>query len=196
MQHNTYLIHYIRQSHGPLPSPSKSLPQRPKMQPPLQGTFHAGFHPGARLVYSTNLTTPPTSSPIPQNNTTNGQQPSTAKPEPAQYTLEDGPRDALGTAAYYKSWVFRKKVIEGTTRVTGQEAEAEAGENIDDSADENYHKKSKQVDRTKSLVLIFSRTNVRRANAQRKVNERIQRANRRSKFLRNLERAECCFGWD
>lgn len=97
--------------------------------------------------------------------------------DPVQYTLDDGPRDVPDTAAYYKSWAFRTMVNEGTTLVPEQEDEA--GEDPDDSADEDYIKRPKQADKTKLLVMIFSRTNVRRASMQRKVNERMQRSNRR-----------------
>jgi len=92
--------------------------------------------------------------------------------------LDDGPRGEPGTSAYYKSWAFRQKVSEGKAIVPKQEEEI--GKEFDDSADEYYIKKRKPVHRRKSLVMVFSRTNVRRASTQRKVNERLQRFNRRT----------------
>lgn len=83
-----------------------------------------------------------------------------------------------GTRAFYKSWAFRKKVNAGNNQVPGKNVEHSDGDN--DKTDTDYKKKSKRTDSAKSFMLIFSRTNVRRANTQRKVDERMQRANRRS----------------
>lgn len=186
MQNNNYLPRHPRHAHSALLPPSTSLPQSSKSQPPLKGTFDTGVYQGARLVYPTGFTTSPTSSLVTQDDTTTDQRSATAKPEPAQYTLDDDPHDAPGTAAYYKSWAFRKKVNEGTTHVPGHKGEA--GEDIDDSADEGYNKKPKQVARTESLVMVFSRTSVRCANTQRKMDRRMQKANRRM----YVSASRCC----
>lgn len=91
--------------------------------------------------------------------------------------MDDGPRSEPGTSAYYKSWTFRQKVNEGKNIVPKQEDEV--GEEFDDSADENYIRKRKPIYKKESLIMVFSRTNVRRASTQCKVNERLQRINRR-----------------
>lgn len=143
----------------------------------MSGSFSSSVYPEPRRAHSAFLKTSPTSSPVPQHNTEATHQCATNGPDPVQYSLEDGPRDLPGTAAYYKSWAFRIKDNEGTTLVPEQEDEA--GEDLDDSADEDYIKRPKKAEKMKSLVVIFSRTNVRRASMQRKVNERMQRSNRR-----------------
>ena len=100
-----------------------------------------------------------------------------ASSEATKYTLDEGPRNAPGTAAYYRSWAFREKVNAGTNQRPRDDAEH--GDRVDDSTDEDYKRKSKRVDQAKSLIVIFSRTNVRRANTRRKVDQRMKRANRR-----------------
>ena len=94
----------------------------------------------------------------------------------AQYTLDDGPRGEPGTTAYYKSWPFRQKVNEGKAIVTKKEDEV--SEDLDDSADEDYIEKRKLINKRESLIMVFSRKNIRRESTQRKVNERLQRSNR------------------
>ena len=153
-----------------------SLPERPKLQPPLKGTFSTTVYHRPRSQYSIS-STPPTSSPPAQPMITKALRPQVVTHEPAQYTLDDGPRDTPGTAAYYKTWAFRQKVSTGAAQVPGQEGED--GMEIDDSDDEDYERKPRQKDDVRSRVMVFSRTNVRRANAQRKVYERMQRSNRR-----------------
>ncbi|KAJ4379796.1 hypothetical protein N0V86_004980 [Didymella sp. IMI 355093] len=96
--------------------------------------------------------------------------------------------------AYYKSWAFRQKVNKGKNIVLKQEGEA--SEDVDDSADEDYIEKPKHADKRLSLVMIFSTTNVRRASTRRKVNARMQRSNRRTKFMRKLEKTKPLFQWD
>ena len=100
-----------------------------------------------------------------------------ASPEPAHYSFSDGQRDVPGTAAYYKSWTFRQKAEAGTTHVPGHGVEADT--NMEDSVDGDYYKKSVEAEQKKSLVVIFGRTNVRRASTQRKADLRMQKTNRR-----------------
>jgi hypothetical protein len=118
------------------------------------------------------------SSPLLQHDAAATQKPALARPDPTQYTLDDGPRDEPGTAAYYKSWAFRQKVNKGKNLVPKQEGEV--GEDVNDSADEDYIKEPKHADKRSSLVMIFGTTNVRRAITQRKVNARMQSSNRRT----------------
>lgn len=124
------------------------------------------------------LATPPTSDPAPQHDTEASQQPAANGTDPAQYTLDDGPRGEPGTAAYYKSWAFRQKVKKGTNIVPEQGSDA--GEVLDDSTDEGYAKKPRQTGKGESIIMVFSRTSVRRTRTQRKVTGRMQRSNRRA----------------
>jgi hypothetical protein len=82
-----------------------------------------------------------------------------------------------GTAAYYKSWTFRKKVNAGENLVPEEEPEQSrtVHKSHEDYRDLAHSKTSEQ----RSLVMILSRTSARRASAQRKVHTRMQRANRR-----------------
>lgn len=91
--------------------------------------------------------------------------------------MNDGPRGKPGTSAYYKSWAFRQKVNEGKAIVAKQEVKANKESNY--RTDGDYIKKRKPVRKRESLVMVFSRTNVRRASTQRKVNERLQHFNHR-----------------
>jgi len=177
--HNFYSMHQPPQAWRPLTTPSTSLPQRLKVQPPVKGTFYGSIYQYPRPPQPASyLATPPTSSPLPQHDAIVTHKPFWKGQEPTLYTLDDGPRGEPGTSAYYKSWAFRQKVSEGKAIVPKQEEEI--GKEFDDSADEYYIKKRKPVHRRKSLVMVFSRTNVRRASTQRKVNERLQRFNRRT----------------
>lgn len=175
--HNMYSMHHPQQAWRSSPGTSASLPQRPKLQPPVKGTFSSGVYVDARAPQTVYLATPPQSSPYPQRNTVTTQKPVSNGPDPTQYTFDDGPRSEPGTGAYYKSWAFRQKVNEG--KVIKAMQEDEVGEQFDDSADEDYITKRKSILNRESLVMVFSRTNVRRASTQRKVNERMQRSNRR-----------------
>lgn len=106
-----------------------------------------------------------------------GQEPAVIFSRPAEYTLNDGPRDVPGTAAYYKSWAFRKKVNAGTNQVPGRDAEYE--NIVSNNVCEELNKASTKLHQARSLVMISSRTNARRASTQRKVNRRMQKANKR-----------------
>ncbi|KAF1928084.1 uncharacterized protein M421DRAFT_167349 [Didymella exigua CBS 183.55] len=179
-----------QQAGRPFPAPSMSLSQRSKFQAPVKGLFYSSAYSGTRPSQATR----PTSSPLLQHDAVATRKPALKGHGPAQYTLDNGPRDEPGTAAYYDSWTFRRKVKEGCTIVPRQAIEA--GECLDDSADEDFIKKPKHTDERWSLVMVFSRTSVRRASTQRKVNERMQRSNRRMKFMRNLEKTKPLFKWD
>lgn len=159
MQGSTYLTHNFQSAHGVSLKASASLPQRTNPQLPLKSTFSKGVYQCSRSLYSTSPTPPTSSSPI-QDEATKIQQLTTTSYGQAQYTFEDRPRDAPGTAAYYKSWAFCQKVNAGTTQVPGQESEA--SKDIDDSANEDYDQKLKQRNKVRSLTAVFSRTNVRR----------------------------------
>ncbi|KAF9694407.1 hypothetical protein EKO04_007625 [Ascochyta lentis] len=191
MQYNTNLSPFrpVRSASSPQYT---SLPQRRTPQQPLRGTLHGDTHPGP-LSYCTN-STPPRLPIISPSDSAKYQQCSAKSSNPVVYTFNDGPREAPGTAAYYRSWTFRKKVSTGTAQIPREDAEHD--QSIDDGGDEDYVEKHTNVGRAKSLVMIFSRTNVRQANTQRKVNKRMKQANRRMKFARKLEGAECFFDWD
>ncbi|KAL1652951.1 hypothetical protein SLS61_004572 [Didymella pomorum] len=114
--------------------------------------------------------------------------------EPAYDILDDELRSEPGTSAYYKSWAFRLKDKEGATIVPKQKDEASEG--LDDSGGEDYIKKRRSIHKRESLIMIFSRTNVRRASTRRKVYERLQRFSRRMKLMRKVEGTKPLFKWD
>lgn len=153
------------------PSPCMRLPPSPKHRSPSETDQHVHF------IHAVGMRTPPSSSPTAQDNLTRACQPAVSNSRPTQYTSSEGSRDTPGSAAYYKSWAFRNKVNEGSVLAPVQESSAE--EDFDDSADEDYGRQSTGFVKKASLVLIFSRTSVRRAKAGRKVDRRMQRANRR-----------------
>ena len=90
---------------------------------------------------------------------------------------ERGSGNIVGTAAYYKSWTFRTKKQEGTVQIPGCSftAVADASDDDLDAVDTDMAEPPKP----KSLVIIMSRTNVRRASAKRAVHIRMQRHNKR-----------------
>ncbi|KAJ4332792.1 hypothetical protein N0V95_009576 [Ascochyta clinopodiicola] len=148
--------------------PHMSQAQHPTWQLPLKGTFSDVYQ--DPLPYRTRSTSPKLSV------TTQTQNLSARLHKPAQYTFTDGPHDVPGTAAYYKSWTFRNKLAAGTAQVPRATAQNTSG---DDSTDEDYASNPLDIDKTRSLILIFSRANVHRGSARRKVDGRMQRANRR-----------------
>ncbi|KAF3044486.1 hypothetical protein E8E11_003090 [Didymella keratinophila] len=188
-------MHQPPQVWHPLTTPSTSLPQRLKGHPPVKGSFYSSLYQDPRPPQPTsNLASPPRSSPLPRHNAIATQEPVSRGYEPVYYTFDDGPRGEPCTSAYYKSWTFRLKVNEGKSIVPKQENDA--SEDLDDSGDDDYIKKRKLIYKKESLIMIFSRTNVRRASTQRKVNEKLQRFNRRMKFMRKVEGTKALFKWD
>jgi type IV secretory pathway VirB10-like protein len=176
--HNIYSTHHPPQAWRPVPAPITSSPQHLRIQPPVKGSFNNSIYQDPRPSQPTSyLATPSTSSPLPQHDALATQKPVLKDHEPTQYSLDNGPRSKPGTSAYYKSWAFRQKVNEGKAIVAKREDEV--GEGCDDSANEDYVKKRKPNHKEESLIMVFSRTNGRRASTQRKVNERLQRFNRR-----------------
>jgi hypothetical protein len=165
----------LQQVHSAFKFSNTTLPQRQRTQQQLESDFNPHVYSGL-LVYGTS-STPPSQPAVPPKHATKDRQPSIKSPKPAQYTLDDGKPDVPGTVAYYKSWAFRKKVKAGTAEVPGKNIKR--SESIDDSADEDYVAKSGKSDGAKSLVMVFSRTSLRRAKSKRKVNRRMQLANRR-----------------
>ncbi|KAF1350551.1 hypothetical protein EJ07DRAFT_159481 [Lizonia empirigonia] len=157
-------------------SSSTSILQRFGSHPPPQGTFSATAYPVPRPVHAMS-SKPPKLVPSSHKDPTKVQQSTPVTFEPAHYTLDNDSHDAPGTAAYYKSWAFRKKVNAGTNQVPG--GDAEHRDSFGDIGNEVFHSKSRSADEAKSLVLVFSRTSVRRADTQRKFSRRMQRSNRR-----------------
>lgn len=176
MQYNTNLASTFCQVQRAYNFPDKPLSQRPKFQAPLKGTFHADVPPNPILLHLTGLI-PTSFGQVAKKDITKNQRSTTLLSGPVEYTLNDGPRDVPGTAAYYKSWAFRKKVNAGTNQVPGRDAGH--GKSADKDSYEHFDKASTKTYQTKSLVVISSRTNARRASTQRKVDKRIQKANRR-----------------
>ena len=175
MQYNTNLASTFCQVQSAYHFPNKSLPQRPKLQTPVKGTFYADVPQNPRLLHLTG-SMPIALGSVAEKDVIKDQRPASILNGPAVvYTLNDGPRDVPGTAAYYKSWAFRKKVNAGTNQVPGRDAEH--GRGVDDNAYEDFDTKAHQA---KTLVVISSRTNARRASTQRKVDKRMQKANRRT----------------
>jgi hypothetical protein len=93
--------------------------------------------------------------------------------EPAKY-IDEAETDAQlpGTAAFYKSRKFQRKVVAGNVLVPGK-APHDSPIGSDDY--ESCDKKEKP----KRLIMIFGRTNVRRATVKNKFNARLQRSNKR-----------------
>lgn len=173
---NFYYTYQPPQTWRPLQASGTSLPQRLKVQLPLKGAFSSSVcHETRPSQPTSSLATTPTSSPPPVRDPQGTQTYVSKGYEPTQYILDDGPRGETGTSAYYKSWAFRQKVNKCIAVV----AEQEDGEEFNDSSDEEYIQKRNPVYRRASLIMVFSRTNVRRSSTQRKVNMRIQSFNRR-----------------
>ncbi|KAF1919880.1 hypothetical protein BDU57DRAFT_527800 [Ampelomyces quisqualis] len=110
--------------------------------------------------------------------------------EPAAY-FEEGAANTylaqfVGTAAYYKSRKFRNKEADGRAQVPG----------LEDYPAVSSECVAEKPTVSGPLVMIFGKTNVRRASLQRKFEIRLQRTNRRMKRLRKLYGTESMFGWD
>jgi hypothetical protein len=93
--------------------------------------------------------------------------------EPAEYVEEEPSNTYLaqyvGTAAFYKSRWYKKKEADGKTQVPGPDSDSA-------TFPERVVEKPKV---SESLVMIFGKTNVRRASVERKFELRLQRTNRR-----------------
>jgi hypothetical protein len=171
-------MHQSPRAWRPLTTSGASLPQRLKVPQPVKGTFYSSAYQDPRLSQPASYpATPPTSSPLPRYDAIATQDPVSRGHEPAYDILDDELRSEPGTSAYYKSWAFRLKDKEGATIVPKQKDEASEG--LDDSGGEDYIKKRRSIHKRESLIMIFSRTNVRRASTRRKVYERLQRFSRR-----------------
>ncbi|KAH7069183.1 hypothetical protein BKA63DRAFT_570038 [Paraphoma chrysanthemicola] len=116
-----------------------------------------------------------------------------------------GTKHRPGTAAYYKSYAFRKIRNRGAEQVPGRSQEEVEGKDGDVDMDdaemgeiEVEHDVAGEAEKKerKSLVMVFSRTNVRREKVKRKVCMRLQKHNRRMKQLRRVDGVEVTFGWD
>lgn len=97
--------------------------------------------------------------------------------EPAEFTWDEGPSHLPGTAQYYRSSAFRKKKNAGVDQVPGAHKNA-ITYNME-SDNESLGGKGASLQQRLSLVMIFSRTNVRRASDERMAHKRLQRHNRR-----------------
>ncbi len=99
---------------------------------------------------------------------------------PARYTWDTGPSNVPGAAAYYRSRTFYKKKEAGT--VQRSRCSANSIGDDDDDDDEAYKSMSEDTSgsaKPRSLVMILSRTNVRRASVKGKAQLRMQRQNKR-----------------
>jgi hypothetical protein len=107
---------------------------------------------------------PPTAAPI----ETSGE--SLPDYEPAEYVDEEETDAELpGTAAYYKTRKFQHKKAAGKVQMPGKAKNWEASESSD---------ASNEKEKPKKLIMIFGKTNVRRANVN-KYTARVQRSNKR-----------------
>lgn len=93
--------------------------------------------------------------------------------EPAEYVEEEPSNTYLaqyiGTAAFYKSRRFKKKEADGKSQVPGPDGDSAI-----------FPKRVVEKPKvSESLVMIFGKTNVRRASLVRKYELRLQRTNRR-----------------
>lgn len=95
-----------------------------------------------------------------------------------KYTWDEGPPHRPGTAAFYKSIVFRKKQAAGTIQVPGQRPGVTAS--AIGNHERNFHERSAKLTKPKSLVMIFGKGSVRRASASRSVHKRMQNYSRRT----------------
>jgi hypothetical protein len=98
---------------------------------------------------------------------------------PAVYEVDDDTDSALshlpGTAAYYKSRAFKKKEKEGKIQEPARHDEDPAVSN-----DEDEEMEDTEPYKPKSLIMIFSRTTVRRSTTNDKFFLRMQRYNKRT----------------
>ncbi|KAJ8118529.1 hypothetical protein OPT61_g500 [Boeremia exigua] len=171
MQDDKYLTQYAQADHSISFKSRTALPQRTRLQLPLMSAPDPSARRAAHLVDSANVARLPISSQVVQNVTTKDRQSIAAMSGPVQYVLHDGECAVPGTAAYYKSLAFRQRAIKSSVSVLERD--------FDHSTDEDFRVKVKHVQGKDSLILILGRAGVRRATAQRTVDRRMQRANRR-----------------
>jgi hypothetical protein len=142
-----------------------SLPQRPKVQP-LPHTDNElsaprtapGAQPDVHMIDSS--PSPHTTSPF----NSNGKLLPDYKP--AKCINEDeADAKSSGTAAFYKTRKFLRKTAAGKVQVPGGATENGA---------------STEKEKPKKLVIIFGKTNVRRAGLNNKCTARLQRSNKRA----------------
>ncbi|KAH7088725.1 hypothetical protein FB567DRAFT_590843 [Paraphoma chrysanthemicola] len=114
-----------------------------------------------------------------------------------------GAKHRPGTAAYYKSYAFRKIRNAGGEQVPGHtsaEVDDEDGDVDMNDAGIGHDEKTRgavvEVKEKQELVMVFSLTNVRREKGLRKVGMRLKKYNRRMKQLRRLDGVGERFGWD
>jgi hypothetical protein len=104
------------------------------------------------------------------------------KHKPAIYGWESDRNVALagkiGSAAYYKSQEFYRKKLAGVDHVPGRKSSA-TNDSVD-NGNMNDDMENAESETAKSLIMIFGRTTVRRANTNNKFYLRMQRYNKRA----------------
>ena len=102
---------------------------------------------------------------------------------PALYEAEDDTDTKLahlpGAAAYYKSRAFRRKKAVGQDQVPRHKIHSTEDAAVSDS-DEDMDAANTTPEKPKSLIMIFSRSNARRARTNNKLYLRMQRQNKRA----------------
>lgn len=179
---DSYRLLYVQSASHTVPITRTLLPSRAELPPASTRTPHSDSHQEAHNVGKPDFQTPSSSTPIPESS------PTTRAPTKAHaatyYTFDDGPRTVPGTALYYRTDAFRKKLNSGLATILGRDddEDTDADFDADNSTDKDHDEQSEQANQAvkrKSLVMVFSRTSVRRAGARWKVDKRAQRANRR-----------------
>lgn len=150
---------------------STLLPSRPKEQAPPSPLTPSS--PPTQAAAATKVVGDP-----PHPIMHHGRDSNTSKP--TGYTLDGGPAHLPGTAAYYKSAAFKKRHALKNAAVPTSQPKAPIEEHDDghDADDESSGVRKKGP--RKSLVMVFGKTNVRRATASGNVHKRMQRRNRRA----------------
>lgn len=171
--------HPLLASHPPRRNePIRSAPlQRPKSLLPLKGLSSKAAPKKVRFETLEVPATLPTSSPTEHVHTTHKRSTIRAV-KPAGYGFYEGLPSTPGTAAYYKGRAFRKKVASGQAQVPGGQDRSD--EDNEDRSGEDCLQQPPETPKSKSLIVVIGRTNVRRAKPQRKVDQRGQRSNRRT----------------
>lgn len=102
--------------------------------------------------------------------------------KPTQWAFDDdcdiSAINLPGHAAYYESQTFRDMKARGETQTPGRGSGP-----VDDGepyAKGEYVMRANKIEQNQSLVLVFSKTNVRRADGVRKVDARKQKRNQRA----------------
>ncbi|KAJ4368408.1 hypothetical protein N0V83_006765 [Neocucurbitaria cava] len=144
---------------------SSLLPSRPKQQAPPSAV--TGATASTQAAAPTEVVGDPTHPTM-----HHGRDASTSKP--TEYTLDGGPAHLPGTVAYYKRQALKKAAVPPPQPKATIE-EHDDGHNADDESSSVKNK-----GRRKSLVMVFGRTNVRRATASGKVHKRMQKRNKRA----------------